>query len=357
MCGDILAKYDSLGGTGSFLGWPQSNELVNPDGFGRRSVFQNATIYWSSGTGAHPVGGRIGWKWGDKGWEGGFLHYPISDELTNVGNTGKRQAFQGGSIYWSTATDAHSIGGAIGTKWGEYSWETGTLGYPKTDELVTPDTVGRRQEFVNGHIYWSAPTGAHPVQGGIFNLWAAKGYEGGAFGYPRADSYVTGCMQRAQDFQMGKLVTNIDSYLNGTNGSTNAVDGARIAYTKNTRWDNLVGPAADSWNTLGSITIAPKGILEIGDINIQEIDRQDLAFNGQYNYNLLAPDVISLNYYYIKNFTSNEVQAVIAHEFGHALGEEHSCDYQLMTPNDREGRHGVYTPQNLDVDVYRYLWK
>ncbi|MFC9841275.1 hypothetical protein ACFVKB_47150 [Rhodococcus sp. NPDC127530] len=39
VCGAIRVKYDSLGGPTSFLGWPTSNELTNPDGFGRRNTF------------------------------------------------------------------------------------------------------------------------------------------------------------------------------------------------------------------------------------------------------------------------------------------------------------------------------
>lgn len=39
VCGEIRVKYDSLGGAGSFLLWPTSNELVNPDLFGRRQTF------------------------------------------------------------------------------------------------------------------------------------------------------------------------------------------------------------------------------------------------------------------------------------------------------------------------------
>jgi len=54
VCGAIRDKYNSLGGPLSFLLLPTSNELVNPDGHGRRSVFQNGPIYWSAVGGAHP---------------------------------------------------------------------------------------------------------------------------------------------------------------------------------------------------------------------------------------------------------------------------------------------------------------
>ena len=73
VCGAIKDKYNSLGGPNSFLLWPTTNELVNPDGFGRRSVFQNGPIYWSSASGAHPVANHFFAAWQRNGWEGGVL--------------------------------------------------------------------------------------------------------------------------------------------------------------------------------------------------------------------------------------------------------------------------------------------
>lgn len=37
VCGAIKDKYNSLGGPNSFLLWPTTNELTNPDGYGKRS--------------------------------------------------------------------------------------------------------------------------------------------------------------------------------------------------------------------------------------------------------------------------------------------------------------------------------
>lgn len=56
---------------------------------------------------------------------------------------------------------SHSVDGAI---WTEYTQTPGvqrSLGCPTTDELGTPDGVGRFQAFDNGSIYWTPDTGAH----------------------------------------------------------------------------------------------------------------------------------------------------------------------------------------------------
>ncbi|NLE81769.1 MAG: hypothetical protein GX610_19750, partial [Rhodococcus sp.] len=153
VCGAIKDKYNSLGGPNSFLLWPTTNELVNPDGFGRRTHFQNGPIYWSAAGGAHPVVNHFHQKWGQYGYEGGWLMYPTTDEI--VLNGGRMQIFQGGSVYWSPLTGAHTIGGQIRTTWGQTGWEGGLLGYPTTDEIVLPDGQGRMNRFERGVIYWS----------------------------------------------------------------------------------------------------------------------------------------------------------------------------------------------------------
>lgn len=45
VCGAIRDKYNALGGPNSFLLFPKTNELANPDGIGRRTEFQNGPIY------------------------------------------------------------------------------------------------------------------------------------------------------------------------------------------------------------------------------------------------------------------------------------------------------------------------
>ena len=127
VCGAIKDKYNELGGPNSFLLWPTSNELTNPDGIGKRSTFQNGPIYWHPDAGAHPVVNHFFAAWQRNGWEAGVLGYPTSDELVNPDNVGRRQYFQGGTIYWKL-NEAYFVGGAIRDKWGETGWETGYLG-------------------------------------------------------------------------------------------------------------------------------------------------------------------------------------------------------------------------------------
>ena len=160
--GAIDAKYRSLGGCGSMLGVPITNERATPDGVGRYSVFERGSIYWTRKTGAHEVHGIIRDKWKDLGWEPGVLGYPISDEVTTPDRNGRYNVFEGGSIYWTPETGAHEVLGRIRDKWKELGWEAGALGYPTSGEYAV--TGGRRSDFQHGSIEWNAATDTATVE-------------------------------------------------------------------------------------------------------------------------------------------------------------------------------------------------
>lgn len=96
--GAIDAKYRELGGCGSILGTPLTDETVTPDGIGRYNVFERGSIYWSPKTGAHEVYGYIRDTYKEVGWEAGPLGYPISGEYEV--EKGRRSDFEHGSITW-----------------------------------------------------------------------------------------------------------------------------------------------------------------------------------------------------------------------------------------------------------------
>jgi hypothetical protein len=80
--GAIGAHYGALGGSGSVLGYPTTDETATPDGVGRYNHFEAGSIYWTPSTGAYEVHGLIRQFWAEHGWErNASLGYPISDEL------------------------------------------------------------------------------------------------------------------------------------------------------------------------------------------------------------------------------------------------------------------------------------
>lgn len=198
------AKYNALGGEGSFLGQPAGDEQDTTDGFGRFRVFQYGYIFWTQDAGAFEVHGLIGAKWAQFGLEKSFLGYPLTDETVTPDGIGRYNHFQGGSIYWSPDTGAYEVHGAIRDKWAALGWEKSFLGYPLTDESITPDGIGRYNHFQGGSIYWTPSTGAYEVHGLIRDKWAELGWEKSCLGYPISDEEnSTGGWARQSRFQHG----------------------------------------------------------------------------------------------------------------------------------------------------------
>jgi uncharacterized protein with LGFP repeats len=200
--GTIKQKWVELNKEAGPLGYPTTDELAATGG--RFNHFQkDGSIYWSASTGTHSIQGPIKQKWGSIGWENSFLGFPTTDELAGA-NGGRYNDFQkaAGSIYWSSATGAHSIQGNIKDKWGALNKEAGPFGYPTTDETSTPTKPGRYNHFAgaNGSIYWSAPTGAQSIQGLIKDKWAALGWENSFLGFPTTDELVGANGGRYNDF-------------------------------------------------------------------------------------------------------------------------------------------------------------
>jgi uncharacterized protein with LGFP repeats len=154
--------------------------------------------------------GSIRAQWAASGWEAGPAGYPVTDELPTPDGVGRYNHFSradGASIYWTSGSGAHMIMGAIRAKWSEMGWERGPAGYPITDELGTPDGRGRYNHFSRGDgasIYWTNGTGAHAIYGLIRQRWAALGWETGRLRYPTSDEYgVSG--GRRNDFSGGTV--------------------------------------------------------------------------------------------------------------------------------------------------------
>jgi len=77
------------------------------------------------------------------GGPGGFLGRPIDEgagdqEMDTDNNRGRVRDYEGGSIYWTSQTGAFEVHGGIRIKWAQLGGVRSILGYPTTDETVTP---------------------------------------------------------------------------------------------------------------------------------------------------------------------------------------------------------------------------
>ncbi|MFC9769239.1 LGFP repeat-containing protein [Rhodococcus jostii] len=92
------------------LGQPTSNEVELSDAVGQASTFEHGTIVWTPDAGAHTVSGRIGEEWNKDGAQGGPLGYPVTDEIVNPNTHCVRQVFQGGAYMFSPDAGGRSSG-------------------------------------------------------------------------------------------------------------------------------------------------------------------------------------------------------------------------------------------------------
>ena len=204
LSGAIWADYAALGRETSGLGFPITDEVTTPNGRGRVNGFQGGVVLWTPATGAHAVLGSIAGAYGALGWENSPLGFPTTDETITPNGRGRYNRFEGGVVLWTPAYGARAVYGQILARYDALGAEDSVLGFPVTGELVTPNLQGRATHFERGSVYWSPRSGAHAVVGAIRDRWGQIGWENSALGFPVSEEYaVPG--GRAQDFQYGSI--------------------------------------------------------------------------------------------------------------------------------------------------------
>ncbi|WP_337063494.1 SpoIID/LytB domain-containing protein [Kineococcus sp. G2] len=143
----IRAAHADLGGDGGPLGPAATGEYPTPGRVGAYQHFRHGSIYVSPRTGAHDVRGELRRRWEALGWENGVLGFPTTGEARTPDGRGTYNHFEGGSIYWSNATGAQDVRGAIRGRWAQLGWENSPLGFPTTGEPRTPNGRGAYNHF------------------------------------------------------------------------------------------------------------------------------------------------------------------------------------------------------------------
>ena len=169
----IAAKYAAVGGAGR-IGVPVTDILNQPGG---RScdLSGGGSIYWSPATGAQLVHGAIKGRWLQLGGPDSALGYPTTDETAAAGGGFFNDFHNDATIAWTQANGARVVQGLIRAKWRQLGGPGGPVGYPSSDEGPAPGG-GRISEFgAGGSITWSATAGAHLVVGAIRDTWLASG--------------------------------------------------------------------------------------------------------------------------------------------------------------------------------------
>ncbi|MGO3677523.1 MAG: LGFP repeat-containing protein, partial [Microbacteriaceae bacterium] len=133
--------------------------------------FAGGTLFWSKATGASGVNGAIRKLYNSEGGATSYLGLPIGAEQRDKGVS--RQEFQNGTAYWSQKTGASVINGAIRALYNSEGGPKGYLGLPIGPEHRSKGVS--RQEFEKGTAYWSQKTGTSVINGAIRALYNSEG--------------------------------------------------------------------------------------------------------------------------------------------------------------------------------------
>jgi hypothetical protein len=188
--GDIATKYANMGGPTGY-GLPTSDEadLSGVPGVRFTSFLgNNRAICWSPNYGPHAIYGCIGAEYTATASEtdcGGTSVQKILGKLTSdeeyvsgLPGFNRMNSFEGGTIYYSTASGAHVVYGDIASKYYNIGGPTG-FGLPSCDEQWI--NGGRITTFQKGDIVETVSTGLlaqpypkaaaaySPVSGSLYN--------------------------------------------------------------------------------------------------------------------------------------------------------------------------------------------
>lgn len=159
--GPLRDHWFAVGGPGGPLGYPTTEESVTARGTGRFVHFLNpatgarGSVFAKDGEQPRAVRGEVREKWAALGWELGSLGFPTSDTLSVAG--GLANTFERGNVYWSAGTGAYAVRGRILAKYLSAGGPSSPLGFPISDEETT--NFGRVSYFERGSIYWSRVSG------------------------------------------------------------------------------------------------------------------------------------------------------------------------------------------------------
>jgi uncharacterized protein with LGFP repeats len=190
--GPRYALYQRMGEEAGILGRPKSGEYPNWNRDGVTNRFERGTIMTGNNTGTHEVHGSIQdvYLFLEPNFpERGVLGLPTTDELGTPDGVGRYNHFEGGSVYSTPSFGAHRVVGVMRDKWAGLGWERGPLGYPTQGSSYTFDSVDYTV-FERGAVFSSAD-GVRAVYGGIAAAWRRLGAERGLLGIPITDETST----------------------------------------------------------------------------------------------------------------------------------------------------------------------
>ena len=144
-----------LGPLGAAKGAPYR---IGANGFGQD--FANGKIFYSPNTGANVVTGQVLAKYESVGGPEGDLGFPITSETDGgVAPASRMSTFAAPDkpvIFWTPDHGAVIVRGPMNAAWEKLGGATGEIGVPKADQTQNGDVIS--QQFSDGTIAWNSET-------------------------------------------------------------------------------------------------------------------------------------------------------------------------------------------------------
>ncbi len=151
----LAARYTQLGGAGSYLGNPVGAQYPITGGIGQN--YKAGRMYYTPATGAHALRGAILAGYLTLGGPAGPVGVPTTDELASADSAAGTTTSPDRAASQSTGppppepTRSKVLSAPVGQPW---AGNRAALGYPTSNKY--PVTGGRRSDFGRGSITWTA---------------------------------------------------------------------------------------------------------------------------------------------------------------------------------------------------------
>jgi uncharacterized protein with LGFP repeats len=196
--GPMEKLYTAMGGQRSYLKASTGPIRDTVDRTAKYVNYQGGRIWWTSATGASAMSSFVLERYAAFGGPT-LLGYPKGALVRGLTDGGWIQLFQKGCMVDSASTATHSVHNYAWSAWVATGRETGLLGFP-TAERVTL-ARGSTQSFQRGGLWGLTSRPMFAVWGSVLQGWVAAGGADGSYGFPTAhvvtnpDGSATGVFQ------------------------------------------------------------------------------------------------------------------------------------------------------------------
>ena len=176
-----------LGYEAGKLGFPKTNIKNNKETGIYFQQYDGGYVVGNGNKGYYESRGKIRTTWANTGFETGKLGFPKSNIKANKDTGINYQQYEGGFIVGNDKKGYYESRGKIRDAWLALGYEAGKFGFPKSNIKTNKSTGIYFQEYDGGFIVGNAKRGYYESRGKIREFWAKSGYETGKYGYPKSN--------------------------------------------------------------------------------------------------------------------------------------------------------------------------